>query len=151
MSETTPTTAVAEQKPAINVKQQVTINNITAAFASERPELNGSTPQFETVLEGGNVFLVADNWPTIKLGRDGGIDIPDLRSFSDALHAAVHADELVAKQVARDKKKAEEKAAAAAKAAAPAGTSAPGPVLVEKQAFETGTETEVEVEETTNA
>ena len=145
MTDTTTTTAT-EQKPAINIKQQAAINNIVSGIASERPELNGSAPKFETVLENGNVFLMAENFPTIKLGRDGGIDIPDLRSYSDALKAAIHADTLVAKQKARDEKKVADAAAAAAKAAA---APAPGPVLVEKQAFETGAE--AEVEETTNA
>lgn len=149
MTETTTTTAV-EQKPAINVKQQVAINNIISGIASERPELNGSAPKFETVLENGNVFLMAENYPTIKLGRDGGIDIPDLRSFSDPLHAAVHADELVKKQNDRDAKKQADAAAAATKATAPVDAAPAGPVLVEKKAFETGAETGAEVEESSN-
>ena len=138
MTETTTAVVTEETKPevkppAINSKQQVAINNIVSGISTERPEVGD--PKFEAILEDGNVFLMAEGWPTLKIGKEGGISIPDLRSYADPLHAAIHADELVKKQAANDLKKEEKKQADAAKAVAKA---APAPVVAEKEAFATG-------------
>lgn len=130
MTDTTTSTATPT-KPSISPKQQVSINNIVAGLLAKHGD---GAPNLETIIEGSNVFLVADNWPTIKLGRDGGIDVPDLRSFADPLEAAINASELVAKQKANDLKKAQ------AKTAAPAQT-AQAPAT---PAFETGAEAPAE-------
>lgn len=112
---------------AVNPKQQVSINNIVSGITTR---LGENAPKFETVEEAPNVFLMSESYPTIKLGRDGGVEVPELRSYPDGLEAAINADVLLAKQKDRDAKKAE--------AAAKSASEAPAPITRNDAAFQTG-------------
>jgi hypothetical protein len=136
--------APAPAEPAVN-KQQLTVDKIVNAIKEQRkPDsfVAGHAPEFVQTQSGADLFLSADTWPMIQIGKNGGITV-GLRSYPEsngksALDAAIHGDTLLAAQNARDVKKAQAKAAPAT-STSKAATSA-------KASFETGTE-EAEVEE----
>lgn len=81
----------------MNVKQQTTINNIVSGIAA-RTDIKAGEPPFITTEENNNVFLMADGWPTIKIGRNGGIDLLGIKSYADPLEAAINGDVYLRKQ-----------------------------------------------------
>jgi hypothetical protein len=109
----TATAAPPAATPAAS-KQTATLDKLKAAWTARGLELGKLTAKPD-----GKYLMVtvADGWPPIQLGSTGGIVVPALRSYASAFDAAVHADELYAKQQARDAKKL---AAAQPKAPAPA-------------------------------
>jgi hypothetical protein len=62
-------------------KQQETLAKITEARAKERPELSDT---ITTTEENKSVFVRQDNLPTIRLGANGGIYLPDSKSFANS-------------------------------------------------------------------
>jgi len=101
---------------AVPNKQQLKLVELKAAWTVRGVDLSKMT-----VKPDGKYLLVtvAEGWPPVQIGSTGGISLPTIRSYVSAFDAAVHADELWAKQQARDARKA---AAAAPKAPAPAAT-----------------------------
>lgn len=85
----------------MNTSQQAKIDQIRAA----RPEV-----KFTVGESGKNITMNAEGWPEIVIGPQGGIDLPAVRSWSTttypkSIDAALVADQLLAKQIARDNKK----------------------------------------------
>lgn len=139
-SATQATTPTAEQpKPAVQPatpavattlgasKQQATFDKLKAAWAEKKVDLSKmtATPDGKFL----NV-VVAEGWPTVRIGNSGGITVMELRSYASAFDAAVDGLALYQKQQGRDSKKSALPApAAAAPAPAPA---AAAPKLEEK-------------------
>jgi len=102
--------------------------------------LGDAAPKFEQVEHGSKITLMPLNdqnktkWPSITIGRNGGITINELSSYDGSkegtLNAAVNGDVLLAKQEARN---------AAKKAVAEGAKKGPGTVV------DTGKETEEKV------
>jgi hypothetical protein len=113
-STTTPNPAIvanAVAAPAQKTKQQLTIEKLIATLVELRKI---SAKKIDMRNEGSKVImLIAANWPAVEIGRAGGINIPALKSYASAFEAAIHGDELLAKQQQREAK------ALAAKAAPP--------------------------------
>lgn len=115
------TPAVAAQPAPAPTKQEVTLLKLTIALREKRqiavkPEMLSSS---------GNklVVLIGEGWPTISIGKAGGVTVDQLRSYADPFEAAIFGDELYKKQNERNAKRA---AALAAPAVAAAPT-APAP------------------------
>lgn len=68
-------------------------------ISDARPDVKFATDEV-----GDAVFMRAENYPTIKIGRMGGVDLVEIRTYPNALKAAVEGDTLLAKQNARDAK-----------------------------------------------
>lgn len=103
----TPAPAVAAVA-ATPSKQQMTLDNLKQAWTKRGVDLS----KMQTKVDGKYLFvIVGDGWPEVRIGTAGGIDLPQIKSYPKAWDAAVEADKLWAKQVAR-----------AQKAAAPAPT-----------------------------
>ena len=70
----------------------------------------------EVIEEAGKVVVaVGDGWPVVQIGKQGGVDVPQLKSYADGKEAAVVADQMLAKQTEREVKRAAKKEAEAAK------------------------------------
>jgi hypothetical protein len=50
--------------------------------------------------------VVAEGWPTVRIGASGGITVLELKSYPDAFTAAMEGLERYTKQQAREQKKA---------------------------------------------
>lgn len=99
-----PAPVVAAQVAAIAPsKQQVTLETLKAAWTKRGVDLGKMK-----VRQDGKFILVTvgAGWPEIKIGPSGGGDIPAIKSFAKFADAAVIADELLAKQLARASKEA---------------------------------------------
>lgn len=93
-----------------NMKQQATVLALAQAILTVR----GFSPTFElkddattgkvlVSVTGGTMpdksVAKIDNWPVIAIGRNGGIDLPSIRSYANpAFDAAVIADKHLARQ-----------------------------------------------------
>ena len=92
-------------------KQEVMFAKLKAAWVARGVDLSKMT----ATLDGKYMIVeVGEGWPTIQIGSNGGIDLPQIKSFARAFDAAVDADKLLAKQQARDAKKGPKKPAAPA-------------------------------------
>lgn len=103
-------------------KQIAAVTKIAEGIAARN--LGDGAPEFSQEKVGGDLFLRATNWPTIKVGKGGGVTVLDLRSYPEgdgktAIDAAINGDVLLAKQIDRDAKKAAQPAVPAAPDAAP--------------------------------
>jgi septal ring-binding cell division protein DamX len=121
--EATPTPAAkpATPAPVQPSKQQQAIETLRAGWLQ-----NGVNLDKLTVRDDGKfkLLVVADGWPTVRLGPTGGITVMELHSYAKAYDAAMNGKELFEKQQARDAKKAVA-AQPAAQPAAPAAEKAP--------------------------
>lgn len=86
--------------------------------------------------------VVGPDWPLIQLGVNGGVVLPQIRSYPNAFQAAVEGDVLWKKQQERDAKKA----AASAPAPAPAKPAAQPSEPKEKTAAQRKQKRDVEIE-----
>lgn len=101
-----PVAAPAQAAPS---KQEATLTRLKEAWTARGVSLEA----MEVKQDGKFLFVtVAPNWPVIRIGSTGGLELPTIRSFAKAFDAAVHGDELLAKQTARDAKKAAQATAA---------------------------------------
>ena len=94
--------------PQVNQKQNDAVAKILAGVAARN--LGDAAPQFTETKEGSDIFLKAENWPTIKVGKGGGVTVLELRSYPEgdgktATDAAIMGDVLLKKQNDRDDKK----------------------------------------------
>lgn len=114
----------------MNTKQQATIENIVSGIVARN--LGDASPNFTQTEDGGNVYLTAPNWPTIRVGKQGGVYLDEIASYDEGLQAAINGDKMLADKQAREQKKA------AAKTAAPAAQTEAAAPVVEEPAFQTG-------------
>jgi hypothetical protein len=94
-----PTTA---PKAEVVGRQQITLDKLRLAWTERKVDLSKMTVTAD------GKFLnvkVGEGWPMIQIGTAGGIDIPAVKSFPKAWDAALIANELFAKQTAREAKK----------------------------------------------
>jgi hypothetical protein len=96
---TAPAAAVAVQP----TKQEQTLAKLRDAWTVRKVDLSKLSVKHD-----GKYMLinVGEGWPEIKIGPSGGGDIPAVKSFPKFFDAAVIADELLAKQIARTTKPA---------------------------------------------
>jgi len=96
-----PTTTATTQPPAPS-KQEQTLGKLKEAWTTRGVNLS----EMKTKQDGKFLFItVAANWPVIRLGATGGIELPEIRSYAKAFDAAVIGDQVLAKQKERDSKK----------------------------------------------
>ena len=110
---TTATKPAAPATPAQPTKQQTTVVKLVEALLATRkievkPEMLVQDGKYVNVVIGGA-------WPILRVGTAGGISVPALRSYKEGMETWTHADELLAKQAARDAKKTAAPAPPAAK------------------------------------
>ena len=96
----------------MTTKQTETLEQLKKQWEEREVEVEA----VEVIEEAGKVVVaVGDGWPVIQIGKQGGVDIPQLKSYADGKEAAVVADQLLAKQTEREAKRAAKKAEEAAK------------------------------------
>ena len=84
-------------------KQQLILANLKAAWEARNVDL----AKLEVIPDGKFLMvMVGPNWPLVKIGPTGGIDLPQIRSYAKAFDAAVNGDVLLKKQSDRMAKKA---------------------------------------------
>jgi hypothetical protein len=112
----TPTT-----QPAVVSKQQLSVMRLTVALREQRQ----IEVKPEMLKQDGKFILIniGPTWPVFRIGANGGIVLPDIRSYKEGMDTWVKADELLARQNARDSKK--QAAAAPPAQKAPAAETAP--------------------------
>ena len=112
----TPTTP---PQPTAN-KQSATVAKLKAAWLEEGIKFDQLTEK-----QDGKFCLLqpTPDWPIIRVGPTGGIELPQIRSYAKALDAAMDGLAIWQKQQARDAKKAS--TAAPAPPQAPKAQSAP--------------------------
>ena len=95
----TPETA----KPVATIgKQTQTLQRLKDAWANKGINLE----TIKVVADGKFLNVrVAEGWPLIVIGASGGINLPEIKSYPKAFDAAIIADQLLAKQLARSQKK----------------------------------------------
>jgi hypothetical protein len=101
----TPIPATQPAAPATQVvsKQQLTVMQLTVALREQRQ----IEVKPEMLTQDGKYILIniGPTWPTLRLGSNGGVVLPEIRSYKEGLETWLHADELLAKQNARDAKR----------------------------------------------
>jgi hypothetical protein len=99
-------------------KQMQTIAKLTLAFKEQRQiEIVESM----TKQDGKYILInIGAGWPTIRIGSNGGVVLPEIRSYKEGMDTWVKADELLARQTAREAKKS-------------AAATTPAPKAAEKQ------------------
>lgn len=112
----TPAPAVAAAAPATPSKQDATIAKLRAGWTEKKVDLS----KLQVIDDGKfkNV-IVADGWPTVRVGASGGITVLELKSYPDAFTAAMEGDARLRKQTEREQKKAVVAAPVAALASLP--------------------------------
>jgi hypothetical protein len=114
-----------EKKPEPVSKQVLTLQRLTAAWSERKVDLS----KMEAKPDGKYLMvLVGPTWPVVRIGNNGGIELPQIRSFPKAFDAALIGDQLLAKQTQRDAKKqaAAQATVAKVKEMAPAAKPAEG-------------------------
>jgi hypothetical protein len=97
-----PTTTTPKPEPGPS-KQEQTLTKLKVAWTERKVDLS----KLETRVDGKFLNVkVGEGWPLIVIGQNGGLDIPQVKSFPKAWDAALIANELFAKQLAREAKKA---------------------------------------------
>jgi hypothetical protein len=109
-------------------KQMQTVDKLKEAWAARGVDLKAMKVEPDGKYM--NVVVAAD-WPIVRVGPTGGIELPEIRSYPKAFDAAIEADKLWAKQQARDQKKS---AALAPRSAAATKPEATKPTPTEKKA-----------------
>jgi len=98
-------------------KQMQTIAKLTLAFKEQRQiEIVESM----TKQDGKYILInIGAGWPVIRIGANGGVSLPEIRSYKEGMDTWMKADELLARQKSRGEKKAVAATPAAPKAAEP--------------------------------
>jgi hypothetical protein len=98
-----PAVAAAAAQPPAPTKQELTLMKLSVELAKRnvtvKPEMLSKDGKFL-------VLNIGAEWPEIRIGNGGGIDLPAIKSYPNAFAAAVEADKLLAKQNARAQKPA---------------------------------------------
>ena len=98
-----PTATPAPAKPETVSKQQLSIMKLTIALRDAR-QIEVKPEQLKQ--DGKYILLLlGDKWPVIRIGANGGIALPEIRSYKEGFETWTKADELLARQTARDAKK----------------------------------------------
>jgi hypothetical protein len=105
----TPAPAVA----ATPSKQDATVAKLKAGWEAKKVDLSKMTIKDDGKFK--NV-IVAEGWPTVRIGASGGLAVLELKSYPDAFTAAMEGLDRYTKQQAREQKKATAPAAPAVKA-----------------------------------
>jgi hypothetical protein len=94
---------IATPTPTPVSKQQVTLAKLKTAWQEKGINISKIAEK-----QDGRYLLVtvADGWPEIKIGPSGGGEIPLLKSYPKFFDACLIANELYAKQTAREARKA---------------------------------------------
>ncbi|MGB0012833.1 MAG: hypothetical protein WBQ03_14585 [Candidatus Sulfotelmatobacter sp.] len=96
-------TATATPEPAMS-KQMLTVLKLTVALREQR-QIELLPEQLKQ--DGKYVLInVGEGWPTIRVGSNGGVVLPQIRSYKEGMETWMKADELLKKQTERDAKKA---------------------------------------------
>jgi hypothetical protein len=109
-----PAVAVAVAVPATQAvsKQQLSIMKLVVALREQR-QIEVKPEQLKA--DGKYILvLLGEAWPTIRIGTNGGVSLPEIASYKEGMSTWVTADALLAKKLARQEKKAatpEQKAA----------------------------------------
>ncbi len=106
-------TTTAAPVQAAPDKQQLMIATVLKGI--EARQLGDLHPVFKQTTDGKNVFLLPEPsnavaWPMIRIGRSGGIDLPQIRSWNPELEpseVAINGDLFLAKQTERDQRRAD--------------------------------------------
>jgi hypothetical protein len=106
--------ATATHAPATPSKQDATLAKLKAGWTEKKVDLSKMTVKDDGKFK--NV-IVAEGWPTVRIGASGGITVLELKSYPDAFTAAMEGLERYSKQQAREQKKATASTPAPAKAA----------------------------------
>ena len=98
-----PAPAAASAQPATPSKQQQTIEKLTVALR----QLRQIEVKPEMLRQDGKYILIniGPTWPVMRIGANGGVVLPDIKSYKEGLDTWVKADELLARQTAREAKK----------------------------------------------
>ena len=97
----TTTTAPAPALVTAN-KQTATFDRLKEAWVGRGADLSKMT----TTMDGKFMLVtVGEQWPVIRIGASGGIELPAIKSYPKAFDAAIIGDQLLAKQVARSRRK----------------------------------------------
>jgi hypothetical protein len=84
-------------------KQQQKLEELKVAWVKRNVDIS----KLETKVDGKFLNVnVGEGWPLIVIGPTGGINLPQIRSYSNALDAAINGDTTWARQQERDAKKA---------------------------------------------
>jgi hypothetical protein len=97
----TPVTATATPAPAN--KQTQTIEKLKEGWAARGVDLSKLSIRDDGKFK---LLVVAEGWPTVRLGSTGGITVVELKSYTRAFDAAMDGLALYQKQQAREQKKA---------------------------------------------
>ena len=117
----TTTTAPAPALVTAN-KQTATFDRLKEAWIGRGADLSKMT----TTMDGKFMLVtVGEQWPVIRIGASGGIELPAIKSYPKAFDAAIIGDQLLAKQVAREQKKTAATAAPAEQPTADAQKATP--------------------------
>lgn len=103
---TQPVTPVVAAQPAAApapTKQEVTLLKLTVALRDKRQI--AVTPQMLTSDGKALRLVIGEGWPSISIGKQGGVVVNELRSYQDPFEAAIIGDELYKKQNERDAKR----------------------------------------------
>jgi hypothetical protein len=103
----------ATPAPAAPSKQDATLAKLKEGWTAKGVNLSKLTVKDEGKFK--NV-IVAEGWPTVRIGASGGLAVLELKSYPDAFTAAMEGLERYTKQQARETKKATAPAAPAVKA-----------------------------------
>lgn len=136
VQQSTPAPAVAAAPTPAPTKAEVTLLRLITAFR-EKKQIT-VTPDMLTTANNKVTIVIGQGWPTISIGRMGGVVVNELHSYGDPFEAALNGLELYQKQQGRDAKRL---AAATAPAAAPVvatvvshvATPAPAPAEPKKE------------------
>lgn len=87
--------------PALPSKQDATLAKLKAGWEEKKVDLSKMTVKDDGKFK--NV-IVAEGWPTVRIGASGGIAVLELKSYPDAFTGAMEGLERYTKQKARDEK-----------------------------------------------
>lgn len=94
---------VTPATPAVS-KQQLTVMRLVVELRKNRaievkPEHITNDGKYVLITVGGE-------WPVFRIGTNGGVSLPQIRSYKEGFESWMRADELLKKQTERDAKKA---------------------------------------------
>jgi hypothetical protein len=116
--------------PPVVTKQQATVAKLKAAWKEKGIKLD----QLSERQDGKYTLLQpTSEWPVIRIGPTGGVELPAIRSYAKAWDAAVDGLAVWTKQQQRDHKKATQAATPAPAKPQPAPAAKPESPAVRKQ------------------
>lgn len=123
--------------PAVATQLGVTKQQATAAKLKEGWKASGKDMEKVTEKQDGKYLIMALGEAQVRIGANGGVDLPQIRSYAKAWDAALIVDELFKKQMEKDAKKTAPKPeppkAATPGKTTPATKKAADPQIVEHQ------------------